>query len=119
MDREKMDLEVEKIRKQYVEKDASEKKIDELRKLDRQVKIPAKAFAYAFGAVGSLVMGTGMCLAMDVLGKNKRIPGVILGAAGMAMMGVNYPLYKKNLETRKKEYSQEILECSESIFEEE
>lgn len=118
MDREKMNVEVENIRKQYVEKDVTEKKFDELRALDRQVKIPAKTFAFAFGTVGSLVMGTGMCLAMDVLGENKRVPGVILGLAGMAMMGVNYPLYKKNLETRKAQYAKQILEQTESIFEE-
>ena len=119
MNREEMDLEVEQIRKQYVEKEGAEKKLEELRALDRQVKGPAKAFAYGFGTAGSLVMGTGMCLAMDIIGKKKRIPGVIIGILGMIMMGVNYPIYKKNLENRKKEYAKTILEHAENIFEEE
>lgn len=119
MNREDMNIEIEKIRKQYVEKDPTEKKMDELRALDREVKGPAKAFAYGFGTVGALVMGTGMSLAMDALGKGKRIPGVLLGTVGIAMMSVNYPMYKKKLEERKKEYANKILECTESIFEEE
>ena len=69
---------VEKIRAQYEEKSAEEKKLDTLKKMDAEVKRPVNLFAYVFGTAGSLVMGTGMCLAMDVLGEKKRIPGVLL-----------------------------------------
>ena len=120
MNREEMNLEVEKIRKQYTEKNEEEKSFEALRELDREVKRPAKTFAYTFGTVGTLIMGTGMTLALDTFGKDKRIPGILIGAAGLAMMCVNYPIYQKKLDERKKQYAQKILDLSDNmIFEEE
>lgn len=49
---------VQKIRTQYTEKQHTE--LDELRALDRKVKMSANAFAYGFGAVSALTMGFGM-----------------------------------------------------------
>lgn len=120
MNKEKMNLQIEKIRAQYAEKDEAEKGFDALRELDREVKRPAKTFAYTFGTAGALIMGTGMSLAMDAFGKNKRIPGVLIGSVGLVMMCANYPMYKKRLDERKKKYAQKILDLSDSmIFEEE
>lgn len=120
MNREEMNAQIEKIRKQYAEKNEEEKSFDALRELDREVKRPVKTFAYAFGTAGALIMGTGMSLAMDAFGKNKRIPGVLIGTVGLAMMCVNYPIYQKKLEERKQEYAQEILDLTDNmIFEEE
>lgn len=116
MDREKRALQAEKIRTQYAEKDAAEREMDRLRELDARVKRPANIFAYGFGTAASLVMGTGMCLAMEVVGKKKQIPGIIIGVAGMAMMGANYPIYKKILNSQKEKYSKEILKLSEKII---
>ena len=65
-------------------------------------------------------MVTGMTLALDTFGKDKRIPGILIGAAGLAMMCVNYPIYQKKLDERKKQYAQKILDLSDNmIFEEE
>lgn len=117
MNKEDKERIVKKIQKQYVEKESTEQEIDKLRKLDAQVKRPANIFAYAFGTVGSLVMGAGMCYAMEVIGNKKRVPGIVLGLAGMAMMGSTYPLYKKILATRKEQYAEQILELSNNIIE--
>ena len=119
MTKEEKELMVEKIRTQYEEKNEAEKAVDRLRKLDAKAKRPANMFAYSFGTLGSLVMGTGMSMAMDVFGKNKRIPGVVIGSLGMAMMIGNYPIYKKMVASRKAQYSKEILELSEEIMAEE
>lgn len=113
------ELVAQKIRKQYMEKDPVEKDMDKLRKLDAEVKRSANLFAYAFGTAGSLVMGTGMCLAMEVIGKKKQIPGVMLGAAGILMMCGNYSIYQKILASRKEKYADEILALSEKILNEE
>ena len=112
-------LAAEKIHAEYAPKEEKEMAIDKLRALDAEVKRPAKLFAYTFGTIGSLVMGTGMCLAMDVLGKRNKAPGLIFGITGMAMMGGNYHLYQKMLAERKAQYADEILELSESIISEE
>lgn len=114
--------EAEKINYEYSVHEPS--KMDELRKLDRQVKRPAEAFAYTFGTAGSLVLGTGMCLAMGVIGASLASPvgmvlGVIVGAVGIAAVSVNYLIYKAILKKRKSRYSQEILDLSAEILNEE
>lgn len=117
MNRDNKEFVVEKIRAQYAEKEAAEKDLDKLRALDAKVKRPANIFAYTFGAVGSLVMGAGMCYAMEVIGEKKKVPGIVLGVAGMLMMCGTYPAYKKILSDRKAEYAGEIMELSEKILE--
>ena len=57
---------VQKIRTQYMEKTSTE--LDALRGLDAKVKRPAKVFAYAFGSVSAIIMGTGMSLVMTDIG---------------------------------------------------
>lgn len=116
MDRDDKDVFVKKIYAQYAEKEAAEKDIDKLRELDAKVKRPANIFAYIFGTVGSLVMGTGMCFAMEVIGENKKKHGVVIGIMGILMMCINYPMYKKILASRKEKYADQILELSEKIM---
>ena len=112
-------LVAQKIHGQYVEKNEAEKELDKLRKLDAEVKKPANILAYAFGTVGSLIMGTGMCYAMEVIGEKKKVSGIALGVIGMLMMCGNYPMYKKILASRKEKYADEIIELSEKIMNDE
>lgn len=105
----------QKIREEYIEKKPG--KVDELVALDKEVKRPAKILAYTVGAVGSLVLGSGMCLAMGVIGKRK-VPGIVIGSAGIAMLAGNYHLYQTYLKSRKAEYAERILSLSEAVTEE-
>ncbi len=105
--------EVEKIKAQYLPREKT--KTEELKALDKRVRRPAEIFAYAFGTVGSLVLGTGMCLAMKVLG-NAMPLGIVIGLAGIAMVSVNYFLYKKLLKRRKQKHAKEILDLSSEIL---
>ena len=41
----------------------------------------------------------------------------MLGLAGMAGMGLNYPIYKRILEKGKKKYAFEIMELAKEISE--
>ena len=109
----------QKIRAQYMEKQASE--LDELRKLDAKVKRPANVFAYLFGGVSAVIMGAGMSLVMTDIGstigiENALIPGIVIGAVGLAMAVLTYPMYKGILNSRRKKYSAEILKLSEKIL---
>ena len=108
----------ESIAKEYAPKDSS--KIVALRKLDRKAKMPATIFTYTFGIISSLVLGTGMCFAMQVLGSGiiGIVIGIIVGVIGMIGCGVNYPIYKKMLENGKKKYAYEIVELAREISEE-
>ena len=104
----------ESIANEYAPKDSS--KIMALRKLDRKAKLPATIFTYTFGIISSLVLGTGMCLAMQVIGNNMML-GVIIGIVGMLGCGVNYPIYKRMLEGGKQKYAFEIVQLAKEISE--
>ena len=110
----------EKIRMQYIEKQASE--LDELRELDAKVKRPANVFAYVFGSISAIIMGCGMSLVMtDIadsigLGVDPMKAGSVIGVAGMILALLNYPMYKGTLNSRKKKYGPRILELSEKIM---
>ena len=107
----------ESIAKEYAPKDSS--KIVALRKLDRKAKMPATVFTYTFGIISSLVLGTGMCFAMQVLGSGiiSMVIGILVGVIGIIGCGVNYPIYKKMLENGKKKYAYEIVELAREISE--
>ena len=107
----------ESIAKEHAPKDSS--KIIALRKLDRKAKMPATVFTYTFGTVSTLVFGTGMCLAMQVIGSGitSMVLGVAIGILGMLGCGVNYPLYAKMLEKGKNKYAYEIVELAREISE--
>lgn len=108
----------EQIANEYAPKDTS--KVVALKKLDARAKLPATVFTYTLGIVSALVFGTGMCLAMKVIGSGTVgavVLGVLVGVLGMLGMGVNYPAYKKILAKGKKKYAFEIMQLAKEISE--
>lgn len=107
--------EVVDIRNAYTEKEAS--KTQQIRALDKKVRRPAQIFTFTFGIASALVFGTGMCLAMKVIGASlSPVLGIAVGVVGMALCGVNYPIYKAMLKKRKAKYANEILRmCDDAI----
>lgn len=106
----------EKLIKEYSEKEVS--KLSELKALDKKVKNPARIFAYIFGVIGCLILGTGMCLAMKVIGNTTllMIVGIIIGLIGITLVSITYPIYKRILYSRKNRYSKEIIAKSNEIL---
>ena len=76
--------------------------------------------AYSFGVVMALVLGTGMCLSMGVIGGGS-IPavgaGIAVGLIGIVGVGVNYPIYRKLLDAGKRKYAFEIVQLAREISE--
>ena len=112
-------LTAQKIREQYLEKTHSE--LDELRDLDTKVKRPASIFAYIFGTLSAIIMGAGMSLVMTDIGAtlgitSALVPGILIGAVGLGMTLLTYPMYKKIMNSRKKKYGAEIIKLSEKII---
>lgn len=105
----------EAIAKDYAPKDNS--KIIALKKLDNRAKLPSTVFTYSFGIISSLVFGTGMCLAMRVIGNGitGMVLGILIGIIGMVGCAVNYPIYKKLLEKGKAKYAYEIVQLAREI----
>ena len=104
----------EHIAKDYAPKESS--KLVALKKLDNKAKLPATIFTYTCGIVSTLVFGTGMSLAMQVIG-NSMVLGIIIGIIGLTGCGVNYPIYKKLLEKGKAKYAYEIVQLAREIAE--
>ena len=103
----------QKLHTEYSEQKSSE--VDKLCALDKKVKAPANVLAYTIGVLGALILGTGMCLAMKVIGDLMAL-GIVIGVLGIAIVSVNYPIYKLFLKSRKDKYSKEIIELSEQIL---
>ena len=106
----------EKIASEYDQKPTS--KLVALKKLDKKAKLPSQIFAFTFGILGALILGVGMCLCMGQIGQNLAMAmplGAAIGVIGIAMVSVNYPIYKKLLEKGKKKYAFEIMELAKEI----
>lgn len=109
---------VEKIKKEYSVKE--ETKLDQLRELDKKVKRFPNVFAYVYGSVSALVFGTGMCLAMKVIGGTTlwMIIGIVIGLVGALLMSLTYKIYSAMINSRKRKYSKEILALSNELLNE-
>lgn len=110
---------VQKIRTQYIGEEHTQ--LDELKKLDSRVKRPANIFAYGFGIIGAMIMGSGMSLIMTDIGKtvgvkNPMPVGIVIGAIGMLAVIVNYPIYKNLLASRRKKYADRIVALSDQMM---
>ena len=113
--------------KAYAERIASEyapkrdSKVAALKKLDARARRPAEILAYVLGILSALVLGVGMCLSMGVVGPGTGaalLGGIVLGLAGLAGAGLNYPLYRRLLERGKAKYAFEIMELAREISDE-
>ena len=115
---------MERNEKRYLEKlisnyqDKEMTKVDELKALDKKVKNPVKIFSYIFGSISSLVLGFGMCVAMEVILAGLMWVGIIVGLIGILFVSINYPIYKKLLNSRKRKYANEIIELSNNLLNE-
>ena len=84
--------------------------------------MPANIFTYTLGVVSALVLGTGMCLSMGVIGGGTTLTmgvGVAIGCLGIFGASVNYPLYKRILTKSKNKYATDIIRLANEIASEE
>ena len=110
----------EKIASEYAPKET--RKVVALKKLDQKAKLPAQIFAYTFGIIMALVLGTGMSLAMKVIGDGSDlwfVLGIVIGLIGIFGVSINYLIYRKILNNGKKKYGNDILNLAREISEEE
>lgn len=105
---------VEKTLKSYEEKQPT--KLDELRNLDKKAREGATVFAYVFGSIGALIMGFGMCVAMQVILADLMALGIVIGLIGIAMVSGNYFIYEKLLEKGKRKYAEQIKSLSNELL---
>ena len=118
MNRNDQDYIISKIRTAYTPKQKGD--LDELRRLDAQVRRPAQVFSYVFGSISAVIMGAGMSLVMTDIAQTLGIPnamtvGIAVGVVGLILAIVNYPLHNAILNSRKKKYAPAILALSDKL----
>ena len=108
--------EIEAIRNQYSSAETAtsgEDKLTKLRRLNKRVNLPPMIFAYCFGVIALLVFGLGMTM---VLQWTLYVWGSVVGAFGVALMCITYPIYKAILKRNKMKYGQEIIDLSNELL---
>lgn len=107
---------VKEIKEGYEPKEKT--KYDELIALNRKVELPAYIFAYGFGIIASLILGLGMCLAMQVIGTGipLMVLGIVIGIIGIALVSVNYPIFLAIMKARKKKYAEKVISLSDELL---
>ena len=101
---------VESIREEYAPREEND--FDKLRSLDRKVRMPAEVLAYVLGV---LVLGVGMCIALQAIAAPVAL-GIVVGVAGIAIVSVNYPIYRAVLNARKRKYASRVLELGDKLL---
>ena len=59
-----------------------------------------------------------MCVAMEVILAGLMYVGIIVGLVGILFVSINYPIYKKLLNSRKRKYANEIVDLSKALLNE-
>lgn len=115
--------EIKNIRKKYAVPEASEDKMERLRRLDKSVTDKATAKALIVGIIGALIMGTGMSLVMtdlgEVLGVYQNAAlyiGILVGIIGIVLVGCAYPVYNRVLKKERERIAPEILLLTEELM---
>lgn len=113
--------EVKKIRQKYLPQE--EDKLERLRRLDAGAATKAARAAISMGVVGALVMGTGMSLVMSdfsrivgLSGKTGMLAGVCTGMAGIGLIALAYPVYRRTIKREREKLAPEILRLTEELM---
>lgn len=111
--------EINRIRKKYIPH--KEDKLQLLRRLDASVYNKAGIIAVVIGVIGALIMGSGMSLVMTEIGEmlgmeNAMIIGVIIGAVGMILVCLAYPVYYVVLKRERERIAPEILRLADELM---
>ena len=110
--------EIADIRKKYLPRE--EDKMEQLRKLHRSAGEKAQVRAITVGVIGSLILGTGMSLAMTELGAIfgwlSMLLGIVIGLVGMLLIALAYPVYNRVLQKERTRIAPEILRLTDELL---
>lgn len=110
--------EIEATRNKYLPKE--DDKMEQLRMLHARPTKRAQAAAISVGVIGSLVLGTGMSLAMTdfgaILGDIALVMGILTGIIGMVLVALAYPIYNRVLKKQRKRIAPQILKLTDELM---
>lgn len=110
--------EIRTIRSRYAAADAGmgrEEKMNQLRRMDEAVTRKVTAVSLAFGLAGTLLLGIGMCCCL-VWADAMFIPGIIIGIAGIGILGAAYPVYNRTLHRQREKIASEIIRLTDELM---
>lgn len=108
--------EINTIRNQYLPKNQTMTKIERLRYLDNKVKNIPLIWSLSFGVIGILLFGFGLTFFLEW--SNYWYFGLPFGIIGILLMVPAHAIYKKLQNKYKKKYSQEIIDLSNELLNE-
>lgn len=114
----KEQAEVERIRSKYTPRE--EDKMAQLRQLDRIPYKRAQGRSLTLGILGSLILGTGMSLAMTelgaALGGMGMLVGIGVGVIGLVLVALAYPVYERVLKKERERIAPQILQLTDELL---
>ena len=115
--------EIKAIRKKYALEEKTEDKMTQLRRLDAAVTHKATTASLVLGMIGTLIMGSGMSLAMTDIGRMiglstgvTMLIGILLGVAGIVLVCVAYPVYNRIVKKEREKIAPEIIRLSDELM---
>lgn len=105
--------ELKRIREKYISKE--EDKMEQLRRLDRNVTKKGTVISLILGIIGTLIMGAGMSCVM-VWGGKWLIPGVVLGVVGIIVLALAYPMYMHITKKERERVAPEIIRLTDELM---
>ncbi len=108
----KQQEEIEAIRRKYLPKE--EDKMEQLRQMDKRVSRKGTIISIIIGVIGCLLLGIGMCCTMEWAGR-WFVPGIIIGAIGIVMIALAYPLYERITKKERKKIAPLILKLADEL----
>lgn len=105
--------ELKKLREKYIPTSEHTDKMTLLRKLDKQAEKPGTVVALIMGIIGTLVLGVGMVCVM--VWTTYFVPGIFIGIAGILILSLAFPVYKKITAKKRKAIAPEILQLIEEL----
>lgn len=109
--KDKEKKEVEKIRSCYIPK--TEKKIDEVKQLDKKIRRPAKIISSIVFVSGLLLMGYGMSLVMV---NSILTHGILISSFGLIIAILSYPVYMLFAKKVKLKYAKKAISLTEEML---
>lgn len=115
--------EIKAIRKKYALPGETEDKMAQLRRLDAGVTQKAQTVSLVFGVIGTLLLGSGMSLAMTEIGaviglgdQMAMLVGILIGIVGIALVSLAYPVYNAIVKKERKRIAPEILRLTDELM---
>lgn len=113
--------EVKRIRHKYQPQEID--KLELLRSMDANVTKKATVVSLILGIFGTLIMGSGMSLAMTNIGVSLGMEvgvsitaGIVIGIIGIAILSCAYPVYNHIIRVERKKIAPEIIKITDELM---